>query len=212
MCNKWPATDPVAIHTPSGSILHSTHEVEIDVPGLPAVTGHGYIVPHLVTQPLLSVSQLCDASCKMAFTADTITISHNQAIIMTGHYTATSKQWELDICPLMHHANAAIGSATPANLVVFAHATMFSPTLSTLTAVLQCSHLPEYASLTLKQLQQHSLQSAAMIKGHMDQTQLNQQSTQTMATTEKDAMSNQCPPALEDGASCTIAMLHSWNP
>jgi len=134
-------------------------------------------VPNLATQPLLSIGQLCDVSCDIAFTADQITISHNQAIIMISHHTATSKLWELDICPLVQHAHATIGSATPAELVAFAHTAMFSLMLSTMAATLQCSHLPEFAGVTLKQLQQHPPQSIAMIKGHMDQTQQNQQST-----------------------------------
>jgi len=39
-----------------------------------------------------------------------------------------------------------------------------------------------------------------MIKGHMDQTQQNQQSTCTTVTTEEDGMSDQCLPAPKDGA------------
>jgi len=30
VCNKRPTTDPIAIHTPSGAILHSTHEADLN--------------------------------------------------------------------------------------------------------------------------------------------------------------------------------------
>ena len=70
-------------------------------------------MPYLATQPFLSIGQLCDAGCNITFTANQIIISHNQAIIMTRHCTATSKLWELDICPPVHDAHTAIGSTTP---------------------------------------------------------------------------------------------------
>jgi len=103
MCNKHPTTAPIAIHTPSGIILHS--------------------------------------SCDIAFMASTVTIHHNNNIILQGSCTPASKLWELDIQPpAPAHANAAIGSASPANLVAFAHATLYSPALSTVEDALQCSH------------------------------------------------------------------------
>jgi len=162
---------------PSGTILHSTHEAELDVPGLPMAARHGHIVPQLATQPLLSIGQLCDAGCDVAFTANSITISHDHNVILTGQRTPTTKLWQLDIRPLDHQAHAAIGSPTMADLVAFAHAAMFSPALSTLEAALQCGHLPEFAGLTLQCLRQHPPQSIAMIKGHLDQMRQNQQST-----------------------------------
>ena len=66
VCNKCPTTAPVAIHTPSGDILHSTHEADLDVPGLPPSARHGHIIPNLATQPLLSIGQLCDTGCDVA--------------------------------------------------------------------------------------------------------------------------------------------------
>jgi len=137
---------------PSSTILHSTHEAELDVPGLPIAAQHRHIILQLATQPLLSIGQLCDVGCDVAFTADNVTISHNHNVILTGRCTPTTKLWQLDIWPPNHQANATIGSATMADLVAFAHAAMFSPALSTLEEVLQCGHLLEFARLTLKHL------------------------------------------------------------
>jgi len=55
--------------------------------------------------------------------------------------------------------------------VAFAHAAMFSLALSALAEGLWCGYLPEFAGLTLDQLQQHPPKSIAMIKGHLDQDQ-----------------------------------------
>jgi len=98
------------------------------------------VVPQLATQPLLSIGQLCDASCNVAFTAEHVTIKHNNTVILQGHCTAITTLWELDIqltaLPPTHCANATIGSTIPADLVVFAHTALFSPALSTLAEAL----------------------------------------------------------------------------
>jgi len=120
VCNKRIMLDPIQIHTPSGTILHSTHEANLDLPRLPLATCHGHIIPQLATQPLLSIRQLCNAGCNVAFTADCVTIQHNDMLILQGHQTPTSKLWELNIqppTPAMYLTNAAIGSASPAELL-----------------------------------------------------------------------------------------------
>jgi len=74
-------------------------------------------------------------------------------LILQGHQTPTSKLWELNIQPpttAVHLVNAAIGSASPADLVAFAHAALFSPALSTLAKALHQGHLTEFAGLTLQ--------------------------------------------------------------
>ncbi len=156
VCNKHPAADPIAIHTPSDVIMHSTHKANLDLPGLPEAARHGHVVPQLATQPLLSIGQLCDAGCHVAFTATTVTISHDNTIILQGKHMPACKLWELNICPqVQHHANTALGSTTVADLVAFAHAALFSPALSTLEEALRQGHVPEFAGLSLQSLQKH---------------------------------------------------------
>ncbi len=109
-----------------------------------------------------------------------VTISHNNSVVLQGQLTAKSKLWELNICPpLTASANAALGTASAANLIAFAHMALFSPALSTLEEALCQGHLPEFVGLTLASLQKHPLLLDATIKGHLDQTQMNQQSTKT---------------------------------
>jgi len=208
VCNKRTALEPIKIHTPSGTVLQSTHEADLDLPGLPLAARHGHIVPQLATQPLLSIGQLCDAGCDVAFTADRVTIKHNDKVILQGHRTASTKLWELDIQPTTHKANAAVGSATPAELVAFAHAALFSPALSTLAEALRRGHLPEFAGLTLQRLRQYPPQSIAMMQGHMDQERQHKKSTKPKKELPGD--DDAFPLAPVDGARihfCYAAML-----
>jgi hypothetical protein len=70
--------------------MHSTHEAELDMPMLPAATKQVHIVPELATHTLLSIGQLCDAGCDVAFTAEEVTVK----------YKAT--QCSLVIAPVTH--------------------------------------------------------------------------------------------------------------
>ncbi|MCK7513583.1 MAG: hypothetical protein MZV70_62550 [Desulfobacterales bacterium] len=124
--------------------MTSTHEGELHLPSLPLSARHVHIVPALQQFSLISMGQLCDAGCLIAFTASTVTVSFNDDIILTGHRTPATLLWHFDLpvppssaASSLAAANATIGSATPAQLVAFAHAALYSPALSTLDLALQ---------------------------------------------------------------------------
>jgi len=164
------------------------------------------VVLQLATQLLLSIGQLCDARCEVVLTATTVTICHSNNVIMSGHRTAATKLWNLDIqpSPPQASANVAIGTAKPAKLVAFVHAAMFSPAFSTLAEALWHGYLPEFAGLTLECLQQHPPKSIAMMKGHLDQDWKNLQSTQA-ATPRPASPEDEAFPAMQTTAVSTHA-------
>ncbi len=173
------------------------HEADLNLPGLPLAAWHGHVVPHLATQLLLSIRELCDARCDVAFTASMVTITHNNTIVLQGQHTPKSKLWELNICPPpTASANSALGTASAVNLIAFAHAALFSLALSTLKEALQWGHLPEFMGLTLASLQKHPPLLDATVKGHLDQTRMNQQSTK-IPTPSAPPNDNTFPPALD---------------
>jgi len=106
----------------------------------------GHIVPALLSKPLLSIGQFCNAGCQVAFTATTIDICYDNNIVLQDTCTPHTLLWELDllhpIWPPTQQCQLAIGNDTTADLVAFAHTTLFSPALSTLQEALQQHHLP----------------------------------------------------------------------
>jgi hypothetical protein len=181
--NKRPTLNPIFIRNPNGDIMKSTHEAELDLPMLPPAARHIHIVPALASSSLISMGQLCDAGCTIAFTATEVTVAVNDAIVLTGHRTPDTRLWHFPLptpAPtpsLCHSAMASIGSATPADLVAFAHAALFSPTLSTLHLALTKGYITHFPGLTPTLLRKYPPHSAATIKGHMDQARQNQRST-----------------------------------
>jgi hypothetical protein len=89
-------------------------------------------------------------------------------------------------------ANDAIGSATAPELVAFAHAAIFSPALSTLATALDKGYIPNFPGLSSRTLQTHPPQSAAMIKGHLDQARKKQRSTNYTHSYRSSASSTNC--------------------
>ena len=176
--------------------MYSTHIAELDLPSLPPATRRVHIVPALNATSLLLMGQLCDAGCVVTFDAKTVTVKLNDERILDGVRTPTTGLWQLSMVkptlspplPLLlhHHSFAAVQSATPAELVTFAHASLFSPALSTLDAALARGFLPTFLGLTTKTLRRHPPTSIAMIKGHLDQSGKKQRSTKKIMIISPD--------------------------
>ncbi|KAI2488787.1 hypothetical protein MHU86_25841 [Fragilaria crotonensis] len=171
--------------------MYSTHEAELDIPRLPLAARRVHIVPALQTASLLSMGQLCDAGCIVTFDAKIVTVHLDDELILTGARTPTTGLWHLNLVapldphdmpvvdapPSLHNSFAAVHSATPAELVAFAHAALFSPAISTLRRALINGYLPHFMGLTAQTLAKHPPNSVAMVKGHMDQTRQHKNST-----------------------------------
>jgi hypothetical protein len=64
--NKRLTKKPLIINLPDGRKVKSTHECDINIPGLPCtLTGH--IVPTLAVASLIGIRPLCKAGCKVIF-------------------------------------------------------------------------------------------------------------------------------------------------
>jgi hypothetical protein len=130
------------------------------------------------------MGQLCDAGCVVTFDATSVTVSLNNNILLDGIRTPDTGLWHLSMVqpslssppalatsvspPLLHQSYAAMHSATPAELVAFAHAALFSPVLSTLKQALDRGYLPNFVGLTAKALKNQTDQAntAYSTSGH----------------------------------------------
>ena len=115
---------------------------------------------------LLSIGLLCDHGCTALFYKLFCLILYQGKVILTGtRNKSTNYLWTLDLptntpdflTALNPHTNqpkhqmnsaTRAPSATPAERVIYGHATMFSPTLSTLEAALDKGFLPHIPGLT----------------------------------------------------------------
>ena len=141
--NKRVTSRPIGIANPKGTIMYSTHEADLDLPSLPLAARRVHIVPALSSSSLLSMGQLCNAGCRVTFDAQSVTVQLKNQTILTGSRDHNTGLWHLGITtatsatatpseadttpqsPLLHHSYASTHSATPAELVAFAHAALF---------------------------------------------------------------------------------------
>jgi hypothetical protein len=83
---------------------------------------------------------------------------------------------------MLPQMNSAIGAPKAAALVVYSHAALFSPAISTLEQALKPGYIRNFPGLTAKTLQCHPPHSVATAKGHLDQVQQNLRSTRVKPT------------------------------
>jgi hypothetical protein len=143
--------------------MTSTHEAEFDLPMLCPEARRAHILPDLHNCSLLSIVQLTDAGYISVFDAkrlriyDSTTIDTiaDQPCVLTGtrHDTPTG-MWHIDV-PIQPHLINRIGTPTMADLVAFAHATLFSPALSTLEQSLIRGYITNFPGLTATNLRRH---------------------------------------------------------
>ncbi|GAX14227.1 hypothetical protein FisN_1Hu418 [Fistulifera solaris] len=201
--NIVPTNNPIHITIPDGSTLTSTHEGILDFPGLAPAARHVHIFPELHQCSLLSIGQLCDAGYHVRFDATTMAVHDSlDNIVLTGHRDRGTGLWHVPIPPIpVPHASMptpgpppqpmaarAIGAPATAELVAFAHASLFSPALSTLEAALLRGFLTNFPGLTLASLRKYPPRSLAMHKGHMDQIRKNLRSTKHLPGPPTDAL------------------------
>jgi hypothetical protein len=167
----------------------STHIAELDLPALPPSACIAHLFPALTDTSLLSIGQLCDAGCTATFDADSVTIQHQSATILTGHRDPITRLWNVPLTTTPDNnapKEAAFSSVNhaskPAELIAFAHAALFSPALSTLQTALHRNFITNFPGLTSELLRRHPPNSVATIKGHLDQTRQHKRPTPKPST------------------------------
>ena len=88
--NKLPATNPLRIKLPNGSLIKSTHTCNLDIPWLPNNITEAHVVPGLSHSSLVSTRKFCDAGCKITFDIDECRIVYKGKLVLAGTRDPTS--------------------------------------------------------------------------------------------------------------------------
>jgi hypothetical protein len=140
--NQLPTQTPISVRVANQQVITSTHTAELPLRGLPKEARKVHIFPSLHTN-LVGVTPLTQAGCEINFKNDTCTITCPGGDTIQCHATAQGL-WALNMeelpaatAEVMGTAMPTIGTAcTPADIVAFHHAAMFSPAISTLLTAL----------------------------------------------------------------------------
>ena len=166
--------------------MTSTHTAELPLPGIPLEARTVHVFPELGTN-LIGVTPLTQAGCQIHFEgttchikcpgSQTITCQANDQGLWALHIDAL--QALTDQPQLAAMTTPTIGnSCTPADIVAFHHAALFSPSISTIMAMaLKKGYIPPLPGLTETLLRKYTPDLEATTMGHLDNRRQHIQST-----------------------------------
>ena len=140
----------------SGDTVVNTHTGHLPLGSLPTSACEAHVIPNIT--PLLSIGQLCDAGCTAVFTNKSIAIKKKKVTIMEGYHDETTNLWHLPIAKTNtqeHLAKYVKHVASPSQLIVFAHATFFSPVFKTMYHAVSKHFIHDFPGVTKVTLKKH---------------------------------------------------------
>eukprot|EP01034_Spumella_vulgaris_P021900 gene21900-27977_t len=170
----------LSVSLPNGNVITSVATGVLPVPSGSSlvIPAHVFSDSHL-DRDLISLADYCTRGCTALLTDEGISISD-----ATGHIVATAMKvpgarlWPLPlatqsareppvVCAVQHHE-------LNADFVAFAHASLGSPTMSTLLNALRRGYLKSYPRLTSTMVAANDPVSIATARGHLDLTRQGQ--------------------------------------
>jgi hypothetical protein len=155
LTNRTKATDAITVTMPNGATITSTQTGSLPLPA--PINMKAHVLPEL-SHSLISIGKLCDAGCTATFNAKQVVIAHHKQPVLVGH-RQTNGLWTLPIPrPTtsttttlerpQHSAHFTVHDALTKDIIRFLHATLFSPTKSTLLKAVQNNHFVGWPGFT----------------------------------------------------------------
>jgi hypothetical protein len=178
----------IRVQMPNKTTIQATHTCLLDIPGLPPSARQAHIFPQLA-HALLSIGLLCDNGCTATFDADTVSITLNGAILLTGYRDPTSRLWKIPLGqtqapspratlqPMPHQAYSAYHTSSQADHISFLHAAAGYPVPSTWIKAIDRGHYTTWPGLSSSAVRKHLPKSLATVQGHLNQSRQNLRST-----------------------------------
>jgi hypothetical protein len=182
----------------NGTMIPLSHTCDLLLKDLPPQARKAHILTGLVHNSLISVGQLCDNGCIVAFTQDQITVSKNIKCVMYGSPYPISRLWRVDLKQRFEtnqvQCNHIHDNSNQKDLINYLHAACFSPVKSTWITETKNGHFTSWPGLTEHAVEKHLSKPSSTTKGH-----LNQQRQNARTTKVKDPKVIMTEPDLDQG-------------
>ena len=177
--------------------MWSTHQGIIHIPGLPESARQCHMFKELGKTSLLSMGILADHGCKIHLQKDHAVVTKDDYVILTGTRNSTTNGlWHMKL-PNKNVALRAVSanpSSNPRDLVAFAHASLFSPAISTLNKALSKGFIPPIPGLSKRLLKKYPPNLIATIKGHLDRARQKYRTTRSQTECSRTSHQNSKKP------------------
>jgi hypothetical protein len=171
--DKQAAHTPINVDMPNGMTIQSSHTCNLLLTDLPHQARQAHILPGLVHNSLISVGQLCDNECNVAFTQDHETVSRNGKNVMYGSRDPKSWLWRVDLKqkmkPKISQCNHAHDNNNKKDLINYLHAAFFSPVKSTWIKAIKNGNFSSWPGLNEQSVDKFLSKSTSTAKCHLNQ-------------------------------------------
>ena len=199
----------VRVTLPDATVLESSHECELDLP-LPKAATSAYTIPGMKNHSLMSLTQLCNAGCKIMMDKEKLAVIYNGIVVMNGIKNKRNGLWYLPVSKnatnvtyAIHDdrqhehtqsANSVYHTSTLAETIQYIHQCMFSPTVDTFCKAIDNDQLIGFPKITSAQVRKYLPESTATAKGHMNRQHKGLRSTTKNNTTDQNIETDFRPP------------------
>ena len=97
--NVRPTKNPITLVDAKGGKLVTTHEGEIDFPGLPLEARRAHVCPDLAHTSLISIKQLADVGCKIIYDELEVRVIYHGKVVWRGGRDKSTGLWILPLSP-----------------------------------------------------------------------------------------------------------------
>ena len=188
--NVRPTKNPITLVDAKGGKLVTTHEGEIDIPGLPLEARRAHVCPDLAHTSLISIKQLADVGCKIIYDELEVRVIYHGKVVWRGGRDKLTGQWILPLSPddpaqlqisvpkwldavntlgmntarmmsiLREQANKAYATTTKADLIQYLHQAAFSPVKKTWMKAIENGQFATWPGLTKEAVQKYLAESS----------------------------------------------------
>jgi hypothetical protein len=152
--------DSITVGLPNGATLQSSNtNCALNIPQLPHEARKAHLIPGLTHSSLVSIGTLCDAGCKATFDRNTVAVTKDNAIVLTGPRDTRTGLWKFPMTPTPTSITTLPNTLQCANalhllqtgirrMVKYLHAAAFSPVKSTWLAAIVKGYYTSWPGLT----------------------------------------------------------------
>ena len=143
---------------PNGNTIESVGTCMLHIPNLPRAIFAHVFSDNLLNTSLLSIAQLCELGCIATFTSTTVTVTNDNLTVLCGTKIPTSNLWTIPLpkhIDLIPFSAATLALSTDADSVRFTHASLGSPSLSSLAKAVRSGYSHSYPRLLSTILSAH---------------------------------------------------------
>ena len=166
-----PSEPPIQVKLPNGSLITSLYTGTFSLPALPTPLSAHVFPDNVLDTSLISISELCNLGCVATFVRTGCTITYCDKLVLQCSKQCTDKLWHFSFSlPLPPpSANATMLLSSDRAFIHFAHASLGSPSLSTLLNAVRLGYLHYWPRLTVQLLRTFLPHTVATAQGHLNQ-------------------------------------------